>query len=78
MSNSIPRRYPQLPGPPGERKVMCDYCGIDWYRSVCRRDAAKLLACPDCQPGRDTVTLDRLNSINSARVRGRRPPPDTW
>ena len=64
---TIPRKYPGS-APPGERKVMCDYCGMAWLRSVCRRDASGFLACPDDQDGRDTVTLDRINAQAAAQV----------
>lgn len=79
MALSIPRRYGSLPGPPGERRVRCDYCSLLWYRSQLRRDPAGFLACPDgCQDGRDTVTCDRQNAANAAQTRGRRPPPERW
>lgn len=61
---TMPRRYVG-PAPKGERRRTCDYCGIPWYQSVMRRDAAGLWACPDDQAGRDTVTLDRLNASGS-------------
>jgi hypothetical protein len=41
---------------------MCDYCGIFWYQSDLRKDAAGFYACPDDQSGRDVVTLDRQNA----------------
>lgn len=74
----MPRRYSALPGPPGERRVTCDYCGIEWYRSQCRRDPAGFLACPDDQGGRDTVTLNRLNAEAAAQVRYPRAPVERW
>jgi len=80
MALSIPRQLDAIPGPAGERRLDCDYCGIKWYRSVCRRDAAGLISCPDCQAdgGRDTVTCDRANAANSASARVRRPAPEKW
>lgn len=71
MSLTMPRKY-ALPAPVGERRVVCDYCGITWYRSECRRDAAGFLACPDDQGGRDSVTLDRQNAEYAARAQARR------
>lgn len=58
---TMPRRYP-FPAPRGERRRMCDYCGIVWYQSQLRKDASGFYACPDDQAGRDTVTLDRANA----------------
>lgn len=75
---TIARKYSPLPGPPGERRVSCDYCGITWMRSQCRRDAAGFLACPDDQDGRDTVTLDRANAAGAAEVRLPRPGMERW
>lgn len=70
---TIPRRYPNLPGPPGERRVFCDYCGIKWYRSELHRDASGFLACPDEGDGRDATTLDRLNARAAAAAARPRP-----
>jgi hypothetical protein len=53
---------------PRERRRDCDYCGIKWYMSELRKDAAGFYACPDDQSGRDVVTLDRQNS--ATRVEG--------
>jgi hypothetical protein len=78
VSLTMPRQYGRLPGPPGERRVVCDYCGITWYRSACRRDASGFLACPDDQSGRDTATLDRLNAQAAAQVRYPRPAIERW
>lgn len=58
---TIPRRYP-FPAPRGERRYTCDYCGIPWYLSQLRKDAAGFYACPDDQAGRDVVTLNRANA----------------
>lgn len=73
----MPRRYPNLPGPRGERRVACDYCGCVYYRSSLRRDASGFLACPD-ETGRDAVTLDRANAAATLSIRGTRPPPERW
>jgi hypothetical protein len=62
---TMPRKYP-LPGPRGEHRRMCDYCGIVWYWSDLRRDAAGRWACPDDQGGRDVVTLTRANAAGAA------------
>jgi len=67
------RNYSPLPGPAGERRVSCDYCGSKWYRSELVRDASGHLACPDDQDGRDVATLDRINAQNAARAAQRRP-----
>ena len=74
---TMPRRYP-FPAPRGERREYCSYCGILWYRSSLRRDAAGFLACPDDQGGRDTVTLDRLNAAGAQQVRLPRPAIEKW
>jgi hypothetical protein len=74
---TIPRNYPSLPGPPGERKAMCDMCSMFWYRSAMRRMPGGQLWCPD-ETGRDAVTCDRVNAQNGARATRRRPTPDRW
>jgi len=75
---TMSRRYSPTPGPPGERRDFCAYCGMKWYRSQMRRDASGQLACPDDQPGRDAVTLDRINSQNARTVRQPRPTVEKW
>lgn len=75
---TMTRRYSPTPGPPGERRAMCAYCGIFWYRSQMRRDASGQLACPDDQQGRDQVTLNRLNSQGARTVKYPRPTVDKW
>ena len=52
----------------GSYAAHCDYCGVRWPRFKMVRDAAGLLACPDDQPGRDTVTLDRENAAGAAEA----------
>jgi hypothetical protein len=64
---TMSRKYP-FPAPRGERRYVCDYCGMTWYMSQLRRDAAGFYACPDDQSGRDTVTLNRQNA--AGRVEG--------
>jgi hypothetical protein len=63
----MPRKYP-FPAPKGERRRMCDYCGIFWYQSTMVLDPAGYWACPDDQSGKDVVTLDRMN--NAERTGG--------
>lgn len=75
---TMSRKYSPLPGPPGERRATCDYCGFKWYRSDMRRDASGLLACPDDMEGRDAVTLNRLNSQGTRDVKRPRPTIDKW
>ena len=29
MSLTMPRNYGRFPGPPGERRASCDFCGMD-------------------------------------------------
>lgn len=41
---------------------MCSICGVACARSLLRKKADGLFYCPDCQPGRDAVTLSRLNA----------------
>jgi hypothetical protein len=47
---------------------MCDYCGVYWYRSKMRLDAAGYLACPDDQKGLDVVSLARGNAASAASM----------
>lgn len=75
---TMSRHYSPLPGPPGERRAVCDYCGMTWYRSVMRRDPSGMLACPDDQAGRDATTLNRLNSQGTRDVKRPRPVIDRW
>jgi len=78
MALTMPRQY-NLPGPPGERRVTCDYCSAQFYRSECRRDFTGFLICPECDDGgRDTATLDKLNAEAAAQVRGPRPTIERW
>jgi hypothetical protein len=49
----------------GSYAAHCDYCGVRWPRFKMVRDGAGLLACPDDQKGRDTVTLDRENAAGA-------------
>jgi hypothetical protein len=70
---TMSRHYYPLPGPPGERRAACSYCGMTFYRSDMVRDASGHLACPDDQDGRDTATLDRLNAQHAAKAGMRRP-----
>lgn len=48
--------------PKGDFESMCSICGVACARSKLRRKADGLYYCPDCQPGRDAVTLGRLNA----------------
>lgn len=65
---------------PGERaRALCDYCGALWDRRKLRVDGAGRLVCPDEGPGRDGVTLSRLNAEHAqawAERQGRHDPPD--
>lgn len=45
----------------GDYAWKCDYCGMMWKRSKLRKDGAGLFVCPQEGPGRDAVTLTRLN-----------------
>ncbi len=54
--------------PKGDFESMCSICGVACARSKLRRKADGMYYCPDCQPGRDAVTLSRLNT------EGARPP----
>lgn len=57
---------------------MCDYCGIKWYRSECRRDATGWLSCPDCQDdGKDLMTMERERAAAAAEPAAH-PTPDDW
>lgn len=63
---TIGRKWPQSWR--GSYAAHCDYCGVRWPRCKMVRDAAGLLACPDDQAGRDTVTLDQENAAGAAEV----------
>jgi hypothetical protein len=41
---------------------MCSYCGVQWRRSQLHRDRSENLACPDCAPGLDVVSLSEGNA----------------
>lgn len=53
---------------------MCSICGVACARTKLRRKADALYYCPDCQPGRDAVTLSRLNAQHHPAYR--REPMD--
>ncbi len=57
-------------GPRGDFRVTCDYCGFEWLRSRCKRDAAGLLACPLDMDGKDSVTLSRENAAGATETIG--------
>ena len=42
--------------------ALCSYCGVQWFRSQLTRDASQNLACPDCAPGLDIVSLTEGNA----------------
>jgi hypothetical protein len=69
--------HPRIPR--GERRIICDYCGMTWYRSSMVKDPSGYWACPDDQDGRDGVTLNRLNQQAAMATR---PPanrgPTDW
>lgn len=48
--------------PKGDFESLCSICGVACARSKLRRKADGMYYCPDCQPGRDAVTLSRLNA----------------
>jgi hypothetical protein len=52
----------------GDFAMECHYCQTLWPRSKLRRDAAGFLSCPDEGPGRDSVTLARLNAQGAASM----------
>lgn len=58
--------------PRGDFESMCSICGVACARSRLQRKADGMYYCPDCQPGRDAVTLSRLNAAYRPRVT-RRP-----
>lgn len=67
---TVGRKRPST-SPRGDVQVLCDYCGVQWYRHRLRRDAAGLLSCPDDNDvGRDVVTLSRENAAAAAAYRG--------
>lgn len=59
--------------PRGDFESMCSICGVACARSMLRRKADGLYYCPDCQPGRDAVTLSKLNAAAVPRPRERQP-----
>ena len=52
------------------RVALCSYCGVQWFRSQLTRDASQNLACPDCAPGLDIVSL---TEGNARLMRSQRP-----
>ncbi len=60
--------------PRGDFESMCSICGVACARSRLRKKADGMFYCPACQPGRDAVTLSRLNA--QAVIRRQRPPID--
>ena|GEM_PF-1587262 len=65
---TIGRRWPEAQGP--DRQTICSYCGVQWRRSQLTRDASANLACPDCAPGLDIVSL---TEGNARLMRSRQP-----
>lgn len=56
--------------PRGDTVSICDYCGVEWYRSRLRRDRSGNLACPDDVSGLDRVTLSEGNAKAAAEWKG--------
>ncbi len=65
ISHHRPRNSPR-----GDTTAICDYCGVQWYRSALRKDRAGNLACPDDVDGLDRVTLSEGNAAAAARWQG--------
>lgn len=65
---TIGRRWPEDAGP--DRQALCSYCGVQWRRSELTRDPSQNLACPDCAPGLDVVSL---SEGNARLMRSRQP-----
>lgn len=65
---TIGRRFPEGIGP--DRVALCSYCGVQYRRSQLTRDASQNLACPDCAPGLDIVSL---TEGNARLMRSRQP-----
>lgn len=65
---TISRRLPEGHGP--NRVALCSYCGVQYFRSQLTRDASANLACPDCAPGLDIVSL---TEGNARLMRSRQP-----
>lgn len=62
-------RHRSPDSPAGDTTRTCGYCGVEWHRSKLRRDAAGLLACPDDQPGLDSVSLSEGNAARAGQRR---------
>lgn len=62
-------RHRDPSSPHGDVLRLCSYCGVLYYRSQLRRDAAGLLACPDELPGLDSVTLSEGNAELASQKR---------
>lgn len=62
--------------PRGDFESMCSICGVACARTKLRRKADGLYYCPDCQPGRDAVTLNHLNAESNRNRPRVRPPMD--
>jgi hypothetical protein len=70
---TIGRHRPKS-SPRGDVVALCDYCGVQWYRSQLVRDRSGLLVCPDEGDGKDSVTLSEAN----ARAAASRTGPITY
>lgn len=57
---TIGKKWPVGIGP--DRQALCSYCGVQWRRSQLCRDRSENLACPDCAPGLDVVSLSEGNA----------------
>lgn len=57
---TIGKKWPVGIGP--DRQALCSYCGVQWRRSQLHRDRSENLACPDCAPGLDVVSLSEGNA----------------
>jgi len=74
---TIGRRYP-FKTSRGDYETDCDYCGLRYYRRQMTRDAARMLACPECAGGKDAVTLARENAESAAEFPGVNAKDRSW
>lgn len=72
---TIPRNLPR-PVAAGERRVVCDLCGITWMRSSCVRGRDGFLRCPDDQDGMDYVELSESYATGLVSGNSRALPGD--
>lgn len=73
---TVGKKWPRS-RPRGDTQALCDYCGVQWFRSQLSRDGVGLLVCPDEGGGRSTSELSQLNAAAAGDLAARRLQPMT-